>query len=158
MLVGSAVRRVAILGGTRIPCARANGAYARVGNQDMLTAAFRGAVERFGLAGQRLGDVIAGAVMKHSKDYNLVRECVLSSGLDPHTPGLDVQRACGTSLEAAILLGNKIALGQIDVGLAGGVDTAAAPPVMYPRSFQRILLRSARGRSVLQRLEPWASL
>jgi acetyl-CoA C-acetyltransferase len=106
MLVGSAVRRVAILGGTRIPFARANGAYARVGNQDMLTAAFRGAVERFGLAGLRLGDVIAGAVMKHSKDYNLVRECVLSSGLDPHTPGLDVQRACGTSLEAAILVGN----------------------------------------------------
>src|ERR1700726_1776786 len=152
MLVGSAVRRVAILGGIRIPFARANGAYARVGNQDMLTATLRGAVERFGLAGQRVGDVIAGAVIKHSKDYNLVRECVLGSGLDPHTPGLDVQRACGTSLEAAILVANKIALGQIEVGLAGGVDTASDPPVMYPRSFQRILLRSARGRSVLQRL------
>ena len=120
MLVGSAVRRVAIVGGVRIPFARSNGAYARASNQDMLTATFRGAVERFGLAGVRLGDVMAGAVIKHSTDYNLVRECVLGSGLDPHTPGLDLQRACGTSLEAAILLGNKIALGQIDAGLAGG--------------------------------------
>jgi acetyl-CoA C-acetyltransferase len=158
MLVGTAVRRVAILGGTRIPFARANGAYARVGNQDMLTAALRGAVERFGLAGQRLGDVIAGAVMKHSKDYNLVRECVLSSGLDPHTPGLDVQRACGTSLEAAILLGNKIALGQIDAGLAGGVDSVSDPPIVYPRSYQQLLLASYRGRTFGQRLAPWFSL
>ena len=158
MLVGSAVRRVAILGGTRIPFARANGAYARVGDQDVLTAALRGAVERFGLAGQRLGDVIAGAVMKHSKDYNLVRECVLSSGLDPHTPGLDVQRACGTSLEAAILLGNKIALGQIDAGLAGGVDSVSDPPIVYPRSYQQLLLASYRGRTFGQRLAPWFSL
>jgi acetyl-CoA C-acetyltransferase len=158
MLVGSAVRRVAILGGIRIPFARANGAYARVGNQDMLTATFRGAVERFGLAGQRLGDVIAGAVIKHSKDYNLVRECVLSSGLDPHTPGLDVQRACGTSLGAAILLGNKIALGQVDAGLAGGVDSASDPPIVYPRSYQQLLLASYRGRTFGQRLAPWFSL
>ena len=158
MLVGSAVRRVAILGGIRIPFARANGAYARVGNQDMLTATFRSVVERFGLAGQRLGDVIAGAVIKHSKDYNLVRECVLSSGLDPHTPGLDVQRACGTSLEAAILLGNKIALGQVDAGLAGGVDSASDPPIVYPRSYQQLLLASYRGRTFGQRLAPWFSL
>ena len=103
MLVGSTVRRVAIVGGSRIPFARAHGAYASVGNQDMLTAALRGVVDRYQLAGKRLGDVIAGAVIKHSKDFNLVRECVLSSGLDPQTPGLDIQRACGTSLEAAIL-------------------------------------------------------
>ena len=158
MLVGSAVRRVAILGGIRIPFARANGAYARVGNQDMLTATFRSVVERFGLAGQRLGDVIAGAVMKHSKDYNLVRECVLGSGLDAHTPGLDVQRACGTSLEAAILLGNKIALGQIEAGLAGGVDSVSDPPIVYPRSYQQLLLASYRGRTFGQRLAPWLSL
>jgi acetyl-CoA C-acetyltransferase len=158
MLVGSAIRRVAILGGTRIPFARANGAYARVGNQDMLTATFRGAVEHFGLAGQRLGDVVAGAVIKHSKDYNLTRECVLGSGLDPHTPGLDVQRACGTSLEAAILLGNKIALGQIDAGLAGGVDSVSDPPISYPQSYQQLLLASYRGRTFGQRLAPWFSL
>jgi acetyl-CoA C-acetyltransferase len=155
MLVGSAVKRVAIVGGIRIPFARAHGAYANVGNQDMLTATFRGLVDRYKLEGERLGDVIAGAVIKHSKDYNLVRESVLSSGLDPHTPGLDVQRACGTSLEAAILIGNKIALGQIEAGIAGGVDTISDPPVVYPRSYQRLLLKSFRGRSLGQRIGPF---
>ena len=158
MLVGSAVRRVAILGGIRIPFARANGAYARFGNQDLLTATFRALVDRFGLAGQRLGDVIAGAVMKHSRDYNLVRECVLGSGLDPHTPGLDVQRACGTSLEAAILLGNKIALGQIEAGIAGGVDSISDPPIVYPQAYQQLLLESYRGRTFWQRIGPWFAL
>jgi acetyl-CoA C-acetyltransferase len=158
MLAGSAVRRVAIVGGTRIPFARAHGAYATVGNQDMLTAALRGLVERYGLTGKRLGDVIAGAVLKHSKDFNLVRECVLSSGLDPQTPGLDIQRACGTSLEAAILVGNKIALGQIDVGIAGGVDTISDPPVVYPASYRELLLASWRGRSFWQRVKPWLGL
>ena len=106
MLVGTTVRRVAIVGGVRIPFARAHTAYATVGNQEMLTAVFRAVVERFGLHGSRLGDVAAGAVIKHSRDYNLTRECVLSSGLDPQTPGLDLQRACGTSLEAAIAMAN----------------------------------------------------
>jgi acetyl-CoA C-acetyltransferase len=155
MLVGSAVKRVAIVGGARIPFARAHGAYANVGNQEMLTAAFRGVVDRFKLQGVRLGDVIGGAVIKHSKDYNLVRECVLSCGLDPQTPGLDVQRACGTSLEAAILVANEIALGQIEAGIAGGVDTVSDPPVVYPRSYQQLLLKSFRGRSFGQRLGPF---
>lgn len=158
MLVGSAVKRVAILGGLRIPFARSHGVYASVGNQEMLTAAFRGMVQRYKLQGERLGDAVAGAVIKHSKDYNLVRESVLGSGLDPGTPGLDVQRACGTSLEAAILVGNKIALGQIDAGLAGGVDTISDPPVVYPKSYQQLLLRSYRGRSFGQRIAPWFGL
>ncbi|HUK00855.1 MAG TPA: acetyl-CoA C-acetyltransferase [Steroidobacteraceae bacterium] len=158
MLVGTAVRRVAILGGTRIPFARAYGAYAGASNQDMLTETFRALVTRFGLAGVRLGDAIAGAVIKHSRDYNLVRECVLSSGLDPQTPGLDVQRACGTSLEAAILVGNKIALGQIDAGIAGGVDSISDPPVVYPQSYQRLLLSSYLGRSAWQRVRPFFGL
>jgi acetyl-CoA C-acetyltransferase len=158
MLVGSAVRQVAILGGLRIPFARAHGVYAGVGNQEMLTATFRGMVERYKLKGERLGDAIAGAVIKHSKDYNLVRESVLGSGLDPETPGLDIQRACGTSLEAAILVGNKIALGQIDSGLAGGVDTISDPPVVYPKAYQQLLLKSYRGRNFGQRLVPWLGL
>ena len=158
MLVGSTVKRVAILGGLRIPFARAHGVYAGVGNQEMLTATFRGMVERYKLQGERLGDAIAGAVIKHSKDYNLVRESVLGSGLSAETPGLDVQRACGTSLEAAILIGNKIALGQIDSGLAGGVDTISDPPVVYPKSYQQLLLRSYRGKSFGQRLAPWFGL
>ena len=158
MLVGSAVRRVAIVGGVRIPFARAHGAYASVGNQDMLTAAFRGIVDKYKLQGVRLGDAMAGAVIKHSKDYSLVRESVLASGLDPQTPGVDVQRACGTSLEAAIDIGNKIALGQIDAGLAGGVDTISDPPIVYPKSYQQLLLKSFRARSFGQRVGPFFGL
>ncbi|MGO9934941.1 MAG: acetyl-CoA C-acetyltransferase [Steroidobacteraceae bacterium] len=158
MLVGASPRRVAIVGGARIPFARGNGAYAQIGNQEMLTAALRGVVERFGLRGQRVDDVAAGAVMKHSSQWNLTRECVFDSGLAAETPGLDLQRACGTSLEAAILLGNKIALGQIECGIAGGVDTVSDPPVVYPRSFQQLLLRSFRGRTAFERLAPWFGL
>jgi acetyl-CoA C-acetyltransferase len=158
MLVGSVVKRVAIVGGVRIPFARSYSAYATASNQEMLTAAFRGLVERFRLQGERLGDVAAGAVIKHSRDYNLVRECVLSSGLDPHTPGLDMQRACGTSLEAAIDIGNKIALGQIEAGIAGGTDSISDAPIVYPRSYQQLLLESYRGRTAWQRLSPWFGL
>jgi acetyl-CoA C-acetyltransferase len=158
MLVGANTRRVAIVGGVRIPFVRGNGAYAQVGNQEMLTATLRGVVERYGLQGQRLDDVAAGAVMKHSSQWNLTRESVLGSGLAAETPGLDLQRACGTSLEAAILLGNKIALGQIDCAIAGGVDTVSDPPVVFPRSFQQLLLRSYRGKSLTGRLGPWFGL
>ena len=158
MLVGANPRRVAIVGGVRIPFARGNGAYAQVGNQEMLTAALRGVVDRFGLRGQRMDDVAAGAVVKHSSQWDLTRESVLGCGLAPETPGLDLQRACGTSLEAAILLGNKIALGQIECGIAGGVDTVSDPPVEYPRSFQQLLLRSYRGKSAAARIRPWLGL
>jgi acetyl-CoA C-acetyltransferase len=158
MLVGSQVRRVAIIGGVRTPFARAYGAYASAGNQDMLTETFRALVERFKLTGEHLGDVIAGAVIKHSRDYNLVRECVLSSGLSAATPGLDIQRACGTSLEAAILVANKIALGQIEAGIAGGVDSISDPPIVYPRSYQQLLLKSYMARSGLGRIKPFFGL
>jgi len=158
MLVGSVARRVAIVGGVRIPFARSYSAYATASNQDMLTATLRGLVERFALQGERLGDVAAGAVIKHSRDYNLVRECVLSSGLDAHTPGLDMQRACGTSLEAAIDIGNKIALGQIEAGIAGGTDSISDAPIVYPRDYQQLLLASYRGRTAWQRLSPWLGL
>ncbi|MDB6087023.1 MAG: acetyl-CoA acetyltransferase, partial [Gammaproteobacteria bacterium] len=158
MLVGSTARRVAIIGGARIPFARGNGAYAHVGNQEMLTAALRGIVERYGLEGQRLDEVAAGAVMKHSSQWNLTREAVLGSGLAADTPGLDLQRACGTSLEAAILAGNKIALGQIECAIAAGVDTVSDPPIVFPKRFQELLLRSFRGKTGAQRLSPWLEL
>ena len=158
MLVGSSPRRVAIVGGVRIPFVRSNGAYAHVGNQEMLTASLGAVVDRYGLKGQRLDDVAAGAVMKHASQWNLTRESVLGSGLAAETPGLDLQRACGTSLEAAILLGNKIALGQIDCAIAAGVDTVSDPPVVYPRSFQQRLLRSYRGVNLLERVGPWFGL
>jgi acetyl-CoA C-acetyltransferase len=158
MLVGASARRVAIVGGVRIPFVRGNGAYAQVGNQEMLTSSLRGVVDRYGLKGQRLDDVAAGAVMKHSSQWNLTRESVLGSGLSAETPGLDLQRACGTSLEAAILLGNKIALGQIDCAIAAGVDTVSDPPVAYPRSFQQRLLRSYRATTLSERVVPWFGL
>lgn len=158
MLVGSAVRRVAIVGSVRIPFARAYGAYATLGNLELLTAAFGALVTRFNLHGERLGDVAAGAVIKHPRDYNLAREAVLSTGLDPHTPGVDLQRACGTSLEAAITIGNKIALGQIEAGLAGGADSISDAPLSYPRAYQQLIMESYRGRSAVQRLRPWLKL
>jgi acetyl-CoA C-acetyltransferase len=158
MLVGAAVRRVAILGGVRIPFARANTVYATATNQEMLTAAFRGVVERFKLEGERLGDVAAGAVIKHSSDYNLSRESLLSTGLHPQTPGLDLQRACGTSLEATISIGNKISLGQIEAGIAGGSDSISDAPIVYPRAYQQLLLASHRGRTAWARLSPWFGL
>src|SRR5271156_1180467 len=158
MLVGTSPRRVAVVGGVRIPFVRGNGAYSRVGNQEMLTAVLHGVVERYGLRGQRVDDVAAGAVMKHSSQWNLTRESVLGSGLAAETPGLDLQRACGTSLEAAISLGNKIALGQIDCAIAAGGDTVSDPPVVYPRSFQQLLLRSYRGRTFSERVGPWLGL
>jgi len=158
MLVGSSPRRVAVIGGARIPFARANGAYASVGNQEMLTASLKAVVEKYSLRGLRLGDVVAGAVMKHSSQWNLTRESLLDSGLAPETPGLDVQRACGTSLEAAIVVANKIALGQIDAGIAGGVDTASDPPIVFGREYQQILLRSFRAKGFGARIAPFFGL
>jgi acetyl-CoA C-acetyltransferase len=158
MLVGSSPRRVAVIGGARIPFARAQGAYASVGNQEMLTAALKAVVEKFGLRGQRLGDVVAGAVMKHSRQWNLTREALLDSGLSPETPGLDVQRACGTSLEATIAVANKVALGQIDAGIAGGVDTASDPPVVFGREYQQLLLRAHRAKSFGERIAPFLGI
>lgn len=158
MLIGSQLRRVVIVGGSRIPFARGMGAYARYGNQDMLTAALRAVVERFGLQGQALGEVAAGAVIKHSAQWNLARESVLGSGLDATTPAYDLQRACGTSLEAAIQVGNKIALGQIDAGIAAGTDSVSDAPIVVSRPYQQLLLKSARGRSLGARLKPWLGL
>lgn len=142
-----ALRRVAILGGNRIPFARSNTAYATASNQDMLTAALQGLVDRFDLHGECLGEVAAGAVLKHARDFNLTRESVLSTTLAPQTPAYDVQQACGTGLETAILTGNKIALGQIDVAIAGGVDTASDAPIGVNEHLRKILLEANRQRS-----------
>jgi acetyl-CoA C-acetyltransferase len=151
-------RRVAIVGGNRTPFARSDGRYARASNQDMLTAALDGLVARFGLAGERLGEVVAGAVLKHSRDFNLTRECVLGSRLDPRTPAYDVQQACGTGLEAVILVANKIALGQIEAGVAGGVDTTSDAPLAVHEDLRRTLLELNRARSLGARLRAVAGL
>jgi acetyl-CoA C-acetyltransferase len=149
-----------VLGGNRIPFARSDSAYAKATNQDMLTAALDGLVDRFGLAGERLGEVVAGAVLKHSRDFNLTRECVLGSRLAPETPAYDIQQACGTGLQAAILVANKIALGQIEVGVAGGVDTTSDAPLALNEDLRAILLDANRLKSntdrakLLLRLRP----
>jgi acetyl-CoA C-acetyltransferase len=150
-------RRVAILGGSRIPFARAGSAYAEAGNQDMLTAAFRFLVEKYSLKSERIGEVAAGAVIKHSRDWNLTRESVLGSGLHPTTPAYDVQRACGTSLTTTVQMGHRIALGEIDCAIAGGVDSASDIPLSYSRGLQRIFLKSFRARSLFERFQPWGA-
>ncbi|MFO1758757.1 acetyl-CoA C-acetyltransferase [Pseudomonas aeruginosa] len=147
------LRRVAIVGGNRIPFARSNTVYATASNQEMLTSALEGLVERYNLHGERLGEVVAGAVLKHSRDFNLTRECVLGSRLAPETPAYDIQQACGTGLEAAILVANKIALGQIDSGIAGGVDTTSDAPIGINEGLRKILLEANRGKSNLDKLK-----
>ncbi|MPZ64110.1 MAG: acetyl-CoA C-acetyltransferase [Pseudonocardiaceae bacterium] len=153
-----AARPVAILGGNRIPFARSNGRYAQASNQDMLTATLNGLVARFGLAGTRLDEVAAGAVLKHSRDFNLTRESVLGSSLDARIPAYDVGQACGTGLEAAVLVGNKIALGQVDSGIAGGVDTTSDAPIAVNDDLRRVLLELNRGKSYTDYLAALAKL
>ncbi|CRM07399.1 acetyl-CoA C-acetyltransferase [Pseudomonas poae] len=147
------VRRVAIIGGNRIPFARSNGPYATASNQAMLTAALEGLIERYDLHGQRIGEVVAGAVLKHSRDFNLTRECVLGSRLAPQTPAYDIQQACGTGLEAALLVANKIALGQIECGIAGGVDTTSDAPIGVNEGLRKILLQANRSKSMADKLK-----
>ena len=147
------IRRVAILGGNRIPFARSNGAYAKATNMDMLTATLNGLVSRFGLQGQRLGEVVAGAVLKHSRDFNLTRECVLNTQLAPETPAYDLQQACATGLQAAFQVANKIALGQIEVGIAGGVDTTSDAPIALGDGLRKALLEMSAAKTVTARLQ-----
>src|SRR5512143_1028202 len=154
----STPRRVAILGGNRIPFARAGGAYANASNQDMLTAALDGLVARFGLADELIGEVVAGAVLKHSRDFNLTRECVLGSRLAPETPAYDIQQACGTGLEAAILVANKIALGQIEAGVAGGVDTTSDAPLAVGDDLRRVLISLNNAKTLQDRLKALARI
>src|SRR6476469_10947107 len=144
-------RPVAILGGNRIPFARSDGAYANASNQDMFTAALDGLIDRFDLAGERLGAVIGGAVLKHSRDFNLMRECVLGSALSPYTPAYDLQQACGTGLQSTIAVANAIALGQYDSAAAGGVDTTSDAPIAFGDDLRRVLLGLRRAKSHVDR-------
>ncbi|OMC14270.1 acetyl-CoA C-acetyltransferase [Mycobacterium colombiense] len=146
-------RRVAVLGGNRIPFARSDGAYAEASNQDMFTAALGGLVDRFGLAGERLGVVVGGAVLKHSRDFNLTRECVLGSHLSSHTPAFDLQQACGTGLQAAVAAAEGIAAGRYEVAAAGGVDTTSDAPIGLGDNLRRTLLKLRRAKSNVQRLK-----
>src|SRR3954449_11402250 len=151
-------RRAAIVGGNRIPFARSNSTYAQASNQDMLTATLDGLVARFGLQGKQVGEVVAGAVLKHSRDFNLTRESVLGSKLAATTPAYDVQQACGTGLEAAILVANKIALGQVESGIAGGVDTTSDAPLAVGDDLRRVLISLNNARTLQARLKAIAKI
>jgi len=142
-----------VLGGNRIPFARSDRAYAEASNQDMFTAALGGLIERFGLGGERLGLVVGGAVLKHSRDFNLMRECVLGSALSSYTPAVDLQQACGTGLQAAIAAADGIAAGRYDVAAAGGVDTTSDAPIALGDDLRRTLLKLRRAKSNVERLK-----
>ena len=150
---GQAIR-VAIIGGSRIPFCRSHSIYRKCSNKDLMTAALDGLITRLDLRGQRLGDVALGAVIKHSRDWNLARESVIESGLSLQTPAYDLQRACGTSIEAAIHVANKIALGQIESGIAGGTDTVSEAPIVYPDPYREMLLDMHSARSFMDRIKP----
>jgi len=151
-------RRVAIIGGNRIPFARSNTVYADASNQEMLTAALDGLVDRFGLAGEQLGEFAAGAVLKHSRDFNLAREVVLGSKLSPRTPAYDLQQACGTGLQAVIQVANKIALGQIEVGVAGGSDTTSDAPLAVGEKLRKKLIKVNQAKDTKSRLAALAKI
>src|SRR6476620_2011812 len=159
MSLGQATsRRVAVVGGNRIAFARSNTVYATASNQDMLTAAIDGLVARYGLQGRRLGEVVAGAVLKHSRDFNLTREAVLGSTVAPETPAYDLQQACDTGIQAAVQVANKIALGQIEVGIAGGTDTTSDAPIAVGEKLRKILLEANRAKSMQGRLAALAKV
>lgn len=146
-------RRVAVLGGNRIPFVRSDGAYAKASNQDMFTAVLDGLAERFGLRGEKLDAVIGGAVLKHSRDFNLMRECVLGSSLSPYTPAFDLQQACGTGLQSAIAAADGIARGRYQVAAAGGVDTTSDAPIAFGDELRGVLLSLRRAKSNVDRLK-----
>ena len=148
----TSIRRAGIIGGVRIPFCRNNTVYSDVGNFGMSVKSVASLVERFGLSGQELGEVALGAVIKHSSDWNLGREVALSSGLSPRTPGITMQRACGTGLDTTVAIANKVALGQIEAGISGGSDSTSDVPIVYGRKLQQRLLAMNRARSLGQKL------
>jgi acetyl-CoA C-acetyltransferase len=151
-------RKVAIVGYNRIPFARNNTAYTEAGNKDMMTAALNGLIERYHLQGELLGEVAGGAVIKHSWEINLLRECVMSTSLNQNTAACDIQQACNTGVEAAIYIANKIALGQIDSGIAGGVDSASDVPLVLGEKLRKILLSARRAKTFGARLKQFSKI
>lgn len=152
------MRKVAIVAGKRIPFARSFTNYQRITNQELMTAAMRGLIGDIRLEGQTLGEVVLGSVIKHTSDWNFSREVTIGSGLSANTPAYDISQACGTSLEAAIAVGNKIALGQIDVGIAGGIDSNSDVPLVYPRSFNYTMLEAQRAKTTGDKIKAFAKL
>jgi len=158
MLHTTTTRKVAIVGYNRIPFARQNTAYTQASNQDMMVATLNGLIERYGLKGMLLGEVAGGAVIKHSNEFNLMRECILSTSLDPKTPGCDIQQACDTGIESAVYIANKIALGQIEVGIAGGVDSSSNVPLALSENLRKILLAARREKTTAGKIKQFLKI
>ena len=158
MVTDRAGRQAVIVGGNRTPFVKAGTTFADASTQDLLTAALDGLVARFGLAGRTVDEVAAGAVLKHSRDFNLTREAVLGSALSPHTPAVDLQQACGTGLEAVLYVANKIRLGQADIAIAGGVDSASDAPIVVTERLRRALLTARRARTPVRRARAFVGL
>jgi len=158
MFINQPSRKVAVVGYNRIPFARHNTNYANANNQDMMLAAMTGLIDRYKLQGQRLGEVAGGAVIKHSREFNLIRECVLGSTLNPTTPACDIQQACDTGIEAAVYIGNKIAMGQIEVGIAGGVDSVSQVPIVLSEPLRKILLEARRAKTFGEKLSKFLKI
>ena len=158
MTTNKETRKVAIIGYNRIPFARQNTAYTTASNQDMMVASLNGLIEKYKLQGELLGEVAGGAVIKSSSDLNLMRECVLSTSLDKRTPACDIQQACDTGIESAIYIGNKIALGQIDVGIAGGVDSTSNVPLLLGEHLRKILLEASRAKTALDKVKVFSKI
>jgi len=152
------LRRAAIVGYNRIPFARNNTAYTTANNRDMMTASLNGLIDRYNLQGKQLGEVAGGAVIKHSWEINLMRECVLHTSLDPKTPACDIQQACNTGIESAIYIANKIALGQIDCGIAGGVDSTSNVPLEFNEHIRKILLSVRRSKGTFDKIKQLAKI
>ncbi len=152
------MHRVAIIGGKRVPFARSFTNYMGYTNQDLMVACLKALVEKYNLKGKKLGEVALGAVIKHSSDWNFARECTLGSGLAAETPAYDLVQACGTSLQATITVANKIALGQIDAGIAGGVDSNSDLPFVFSRQFNRIMLAANREKTLSGRIKQFLNL
>jgi acetyl-CoA C-acetyltransferase len=151
--MAATARQAAVIGGNRIPFARSNGEYFEASNQDMLTTAIDGLVARFGLGGETVGEVVAGAVLKHARDFNLTRECVLGSALDSETPAFDIQQACDTGLQAALLVASNISLGRVECGIAGGVDTTSDAPIAVNEDLRDVLMEANRTKSAAGRVK-----
>ncbi len=156
--MNTSAKRVAIVGYNRIPFARHNTNYTNASNQDMMIAALNGLIDKYHLQGQLLGEVAGGAVIKHSREFNLMRECVLGTSLDPATPACDLQQACDTGIEAAAYIGNKIALGQIEVGIAGGTDSTSSVPIVISEPLRKILLEARRAKTLGARLKQFSKI
>ena len=152
MPANTIARKVAIVGYNRIPFARQFTNYAEASNTDMMVATLNGLIDKYGLAGKQMGEVAGGAVIKHSWEINLMRECVLHTSLDPKTPACDIQQACNTGLESAMYIANKIALGQIDCGIAGGVDSTSNVPLYLNEHVRKLLLRARRSKTATERI------